>query len=285
VRVDRGAPGGFGRRLERAAGVERTPAVAAQMLLLIAVLEHQRERADAGSVVRAATSVADHESSGGAAFPLLDLDAAVAPILEELGPALSSLGAGSPAPLRRAGEELLDAAHERRQALVSSWLDDPSLLDPRPGFWIRVAAAPVLELAAARLEPPSRTEWSGPACPACGGLPQVSVIGEESGEFMAGSPRYLVCARCALWWGFPRATCVSCGESVSTRLHSYLVDDPVWARLDVCDTCSSYIKTFDLRRPGAADVVPLVDDVATLTLDLWALEHGCRRPSPSLAGV
>jgi FdhE protein len=56
-------------------------------------------------------------------------------------------------------------------------------------------------------------------------------------------------------------------------------------RIDACDTCRAYVKTFDLRESGGKDVVPLVDDVATLTLDVWAHEQGLRRSGVSLAGV
>jgi formate dehydrogenase maturation protein FdhE len=57
-------------------------------------------------------------------------------------------------------------------------------------------------------------------------------------------------------------------------------------RIEACDTCRSYIKTFDLRQPGARDIVPLVDDVASANVvDLWALDQGLQRPVRSLAGV
>ncbi|MGH2736580.1 MAG: hypothetical protein ACRDKZ_13450, partial [Actinomycetota bacterium] len=45
------------------------------------------------------------------------------------------------------------------------------------------------------------------------------------------------------------------------------------------------ILAFDLRKKGGAEVVPLVDDVATLVLDVWAHEQGLRRPIVSFAGV
>ena len=72
---------------------------------------------------------------------------------------------------------------------------------------------PLLETARATVPMPGREEWSGAACPACGGLPQASVIAEESGEFMGGSPRALICGRCAGLWTFPRAICAWCGET------------------------------------------------------------------------
>ena len=98
---------------------------------------------------------------------------------------------------------------------------------------------------------------------------------------MAGSPRWLVCSRCATWWPFARAVCPTCGEDDSRKLAAYAVEDLEPARIDACDTCRAYIKSFDLRRPGGRDAVPLVDDVATLALDLWAHEQGLHRRARS----
>ena len=219
-------------------------------------------------------------------FPLLDLGASVETVVDEIPLAVGALRVSSvPGPLKNAGEDLAARPGSERQHLVASWLDDPSLLDQRIAAWIAIAAGPVLELAAAGLKPLSRAEWSGPVCPACGGLPQVSVIREESGEFMAGSPRHLVCGRCALWWSFARATCPWCGEDDSRRVNSFSPEGDRLVRIDACDTCRAYVKTFDLREPGGKDVVPLVDDVATLTLDVWAHEKGLQRSGVSLAGV
>jgi formate dehydrogenase maturation protein FdhE len=219
-------------------------------------------------------------------FPLLNLGALADVVVDEVPIAFAALRAPSaPGPLKIAGEDLAARGGSERRGFIETWLDDPSLLDPRFAAWIAVAAAPVLELAASSLKPLSKEEWSGPACPACGGLPQVSVIREESGEFMAGSPRHLVCGRCALWWSFARATCPWCGEDDSRRLGAYSPEGDRLVRIDACDTCRAYVKTFDLRERGGMDVVPLVDDVATLTLDVWAHEKGLQRSGVSLAGV
>jgi formate dehydrogenase maturation protein FdhE len=169
--------------------------------------------------------------------------------------------------------------------LVEAWLEDPAGPEAVLGFWVRVAAGPVLELARAAVVTPGRDDWSGAACPACGGLAQVSVIAEESGEFMGGSPRSLVCGRCAGWWTFPRAICTWCSEADPRRLPSFVPDERRAVRVDGCETCSSYVKTFDLREAGGAELVPLVDDVATVALDLWAHDQGLARPLVSFAGV
>ncbi|MFN2490962.1 MAG: formate dehydrogenase accessory protein FdhE [Actinomycetota bacterium] len=274
--------------MARAAAVERSAATAAPLAFLSAVLRHQRERAAVVSVQAAAARVGAAVAVNRLldSFPLLDLAASVDTVVEEISAAVAALGEpAAPGALGDAGKDLIARSDAAQRELVESWLDDPSLLDPRTAAWIAVAAGPVLELAAATVKPPPKGKWAGAACPACGGLPQVSVIREESGEFMAGSPRYLVCGRCALWWSFARATCSSCGEDDSRRVGAFSPEGERGVRIDACDTCRAYIKSFDLRESGGKDVIPLVDDVASLTLDVWAHEKGLQRPSVSLAGV
>lgn len=200
--------------------------------------------------------------------------------------AVLEIGDGQlPAALRTSGDELLSIPSEERAELISIWLDDPSLVASPAEFWIRVAAGPLFELAAVAAGPLSHDAWQGSSCPLCGAAAQASVIAENSGEFMGGSPRSLVCSRCATWWSFPRAICALCGEDDSRSISGFLVPENPIARVDCCETCHGYVKTFDLRKAGAAGVVPLVDDVATLSLDLWAQERGFSRASLSFAGA
>lgn len=60
-------------------------------------------------------------------------------------------------------------------------------------------------------------------------------------------------------------------------------NSPTSCSLTLGKTGPQEIKTFDLRRTGAHEVVPL-DDVASAALDLWAAGQGLRRPVRSLAG-
>jgi hypothetical protein len=296
----RGGPGDFEARLTRAEQLLAAPGggggAAGPLALVASVVRFQAGRAMAPAVVAAAGVVAAGADLRRAAdrFPLLDLAAAIAPIAAEIPLAVASLtgvdgggsgGVGLPEPLIAAGLTLASADEEDRAGLVEAWLEDPAGPEAVLGFWVRVAAGPVLELARAPVVTPGRDDWSGAACPACGGLAQVSVIAEESGEFMGGSPRSLVCGRCAGWWTFPRAICAWCSEADPRHLPSFVPDERRAVRIDGCETCSSYVKTFDLREAGGAELVPLVDDVATVALDLWAQDQGLARPLVSFAGV
>ena len=260
-------------RAERLLG-EEVGAAHAPLSVLVAVLRHQQARA---GVARVASRADD------GAFPLLDVQGAAPSIVQELGLAITTLRAAVPPALDEAGDQLRVLAPSESAAVVETWLDDVALVEPRLGFWVRVAAGPVLETGATGVAIPD--EWKGAACPVCGGQPQASAIAEESGEFMAGSPRSLVCGRCAAWWPYPRVTCAVCGEDDPRLMESFIVEGQRSVRVDTCATCRGYIKTFDLRELGAVDLVPLVDDVATLALDVWAQQRGFSRSAPSLAGV
>ena len=287
-RRGRGGPAEFAERRDRAAQLAATPGVEQPLAVLVGVLDHQRDRARDATVAAAAALVGLGGTRRAVAgtFPILDVTVAADAVDAGVAVALRALSGGVvalPDPLAAAAR-LLEAPALRAET-TRAWLADPALVDPRLGFWINIAAQPVVELAAAEVQPPAPHQWAAAQCPVCGAAPQVSVIAEESGEFMGGSPRSLICGRCASRWGFRRAVCVACGEDDSRRIGGWTSETWPAVRIEACDTCRAYIKTFDLRRPGGRDVVPLVDDVASAALDLWAAGQGLRRPVRSLAGV
>lgn len=114
------------------------------------------------------------------------------------------------------------------------------------------------------------------ACPVCGGLPVVGALREEG----HGARRSVVCGFCLTEWPAMRVLCLACGETRFDALPVYRAGELNVARVDACDTCRRYVKTIDLTRDGTA--VPIVDDIATLTLDLWARAQGYERLRPNL---
>jgi Protein involved in formate dehydrogenase formation len=113
-------------------------------------------------------------------------------------------------------------------------------------------------------------------CPCCSGLPVLGVLRERG----HGAGRALICGRCVTEWAAPRLVCPSCGAVDVQALPVFRADTWPAARIDGCDRCQTYVKSFDLTVDGSA--VPLVDDIATLPLDLWAAEQGLRRLHPHL---
>ncbi len=289
IRKARGGPGQFDVRLARAEQLlTASGSATAPLIALVAVLQHQRRRAAAPEVVTRAEQLVSGAVARQSAdtFPILDVDASMTAVDGEVLLAVAQIyGDRLPEALRGSGDALVSMPIDERSEQIAAWLEDPALMAPLAAFWFRVAAGPLLELAAAKVGTPPADTWQGSSCPLCGAPAQASVIAEESGEFMGGSPRNLVCARCATWWSFPRATCPLCGQDDPRSVSGFVVPGNRVVRVDGCETCHGYVKTFDLRQAGARDVVPLVDDVATLSLDLWAQDHGFERASVSFSGA
>jgi FdhE protein len=53
--------------------------------------------------------------------------------------------------------------------------------------------------------------------------------------------------------------------------------------VEACDSCQTYIKSVDLTKNGLA--VPVVDELATIALNLWAEENGYRKLQLNLLGM
>jgi FdhE protein len=98
-----------------------------------------------------------------------------------------------------------------------------------------------------------------------------------------GARRTLACALCFTEWPYHRVVCPSCDETRFDALPIYTAEGLERVRIDACDSCHVYLKTIDLTKDALAE--PLVDDLATLSLDLWARERGYRRVRPNLLRI
>jgi formate dehydrogenase accessory protein FdhE len=116
-------------------------------------------------------------------------------------------------------------------------------------------------------------------CPLCGSKPIVGVLRSEGD----GAKKSLICMLCAHEWNFRRIYCPACGEEKEPQMAFYSATEIGYVRADVCDTCHHYIKTVDLTKDGRA--VPVVDELATIPLNLWATEHGYLKLQNNFLGI
>lgn len=119
-------------------------------------------------------------------------------------------------------------------------------------------------------------------CPFCGGMPQVSFLQAREASAESGN-RDLICATCLTAWPFRRVVCAYCCEERPAKLGYFHSQEFEHIRVEACDTCKRYVKGVDLTRFGLA--VPLVDEVASAPLDLWAQEHGYTKIELNLVGL
>src|SRR5215207_5887659 len=115
--------------------------------------------------------------------------------------------------------------------------------------------------------------------PRCAARPLVAALREEG----QGARRFLLCGLCLHEWECLRIVCPACGEQDFDKLPIYTAEQFGHVRIDACDSCRRYIKAIDFTRDGL--VVPCVDDIASVSLDLWARERGYTRIKHSLFGI
>ena len=113
--------------------------------------------------------------------------------------------------------------------------------------------------------------WPHGYCPVCGSWPLLS-------EFRGlEQVRFLRCGGCAAAWAFPRLRCPYCDTTDHRQLGYLHSDGDEGKRAATCDACQGYVKTVTALTPLPLPRL-LVADVATLHLDLIAMERGYARP-------
>lgn len=136
------------------------------------------------------------------------------------------------------------------------------------GFHVRAFLEPVLTTLVGTKGREVQAHESN-RCRECGSLPVVGVLQDLPDALGA---RSLACSLCAHEWRTDRLRCAFCGEHAPEALRIHAAESLPWVRIDECQSCRRYLKTIDLRRRG--DAVPVVDELATVELDLWARERG-----------
>ncbi len=199
------------------------------------------------------------------------------------GAALSSLLEVAEKSLPEAGREqlhrLTNASKEQLEALAYQVLRNefhsetaaimPIVAAALQVYWTHMASS----LASDEIPPLSETPG---VCPCCGSLPVSSVVhttGPVTGL------RYLHCSLCNIEWNMVRVKCAACEGTHGIAYHR-IEGKRLPISAETCDRCDSYLKIAYTAQD--AEVDPVADDLATLSLDLLVDEAGYQRCGPNL---
>lgn len=112
--------------------------------------------------------------------------------------------------------------------------------------------------------------WENGCCPVCGHLPGLAELKKTS----TGRQRFLFCSLCHTSWPFQRLKCPYC-DNVEDKETGYLsLPDEENYRVDVCNSCKSYIKTVINNN---ADLSPVLLDWSSQNVDDSAVQKGYKR--------
>ena len=183
---------------------------------------------------------------------------------------------GGPPKLAERAQRLHSMTREQLRDLLSK-VASGSELDNENAFFARVLLQPYAEQLARTSDAKGPTVI-GNKCPRCGGEPQLAVIRPEGD----GGKRSLLCSLCQWEWEFRRIWCPACGEETHEKLPRYSAEGIPAVRVEACETCRRYLKSIDLTVDGHA--IPIVDEVATVPLDLWAVDRGYQKLKLNVLG-
>ena len=215
-------------------------------------------------------------------LPTASLDSELSPAeLSELSSSFDSFLAmvkkHAPVPLVELAGEL--GARGRSfwiELLAHGWVErSPSAAH---AFLAQAFLQPYAELLRSRATP-GATQQPYALCPFCHRKPCYGIL-RQMGD---GAARSMVCAFCLAEWEFRRLVCPGCGEEDDKRLPVFTATDFDYIRVEGCNTCRTYTKSIDLTKNGHAE--PLVDELASAPLDLWAQENGYSKLQNNLLGM
>jgi formate dehydrogenase accessory protein FdhE len=257
------------RRIERAQELVERHAFAAETLRFYIELARFQE----GLHHQLSCEIPPQESRSSASFELAP--EAVAKLASRFASFLSMVEKHGPAPLAEVIRELR-ADEFWAELLQDAWrAQAPS--DAR-GFLAQAFLQPYAEILRSRASlAPAAGKYA--SCPFCHRKPCFGIL-RPMGE---GAARSLVCSFCMAEWDFRRLVCPGCGEEDDKQLPVFTASDFDYIRVECCETCKTYIKTIDLTKNGLAE--PMVDELASAPLDLWAREHGYAKLQPNLLGM
>jgi len=119
--------------------------------------------------------------------------------------------------------------------------------------------------------------WLRSYCPTCGSRPSMAqLVGADPGRL-----RFLSCGLCKTRWRYRRTGCPFCENQNDHRLAALAVEGEGGLRIDYCESCDGYLKTYD----GEGSENVLLADWTSLHLDIIAHDRGLIRSAASLYEV
>jgi FdhE protein len=119
--------------------------------------------------------------------------------------------------------------------------------------------------------------WLRSYCPTCGALAAMAqLVGTDPGRL-----RFLSCGCCRSRWRYRRTGCPFCQRADDHRLAVVAVAGEAGLRIDYCEACSGYVKTYE----GQGSESVLLADWTSLHLDIMARDRGLMRFAASLYQV
>jgi FdhE protein len=169
---------------------------------------------------------------------------------------------------------LLEAALCQNQTHLTSLATILRISPPALTSLASLAVLPLLQACGQLLAPQVSPTWPYSHCPICGAWPALAEVrGLEQ-------TRRLRCGRCGADWHTPWLRCAYCGEGDHRRLGVLLPEANGEARkVETCATCKGYLKMQATLQALPTYAVALVD-LATVALDMVALDRGFTRPTP-----
>ncbi|WP_280770010.1 formate dehydrogenase accessory protein FdhE [Salipaludibacillus daqingensis] len=103
-------------------------------------------------------------------------------------------------------------------------------------------------------------------CPCCGEPHRLAKI-DGKGQ------KYLYCPRCETQWKQKRLACVHCGDDRQEHLFYINIKEDDVAKIEVCETCSNYLKIVEAEKILEKKSAALLD-LETIHFDFVAQEEG-----------
>ena len=113
------------------------------------------------------------------------------------------------------------------------------------------------------------SSWDRGYCPFCGSWPVFIEAQNDAHE--------LRCSYCALGWSLQSHRCVYCGNNAADFVAAAPDVSRPQRRVELCGQCSGYTKLIDVVEPTPFPLLAITD-LATMNLDLGAMNRGYRRP-------